>query len=168
MVGDYIVVQFLEHEVGVAGDALVRQMDHGADAARRGISLGKGVGAGGHHGPHPGRRNIGELLPNIISVIESDRDVLFQQGVVILAVHLGSHTRLNGYDGGDVVGVPSRLPAGHTALGVGDQDGVLAGALVYFVNGSGHRLGHHGVIDVLVAIGVIHAGVVIQPMRDWP
>ena len=51
------------------------------------------------------------------------------------------------------------LPARQAALGVGHQDGVLAGAVIDLVNGHRHCLGHHRVVDVLIATGVVHAGV---------
>ena len=58
-----------------------------------------------------------------------------------------------------MVGVPGHLPAGQAALGVGHQDGVLAGAVINLIDGGGHCLGYHGVVDVLVARGVVHTGV---------
>ena len=41
MPGDHVVVHLLEHEVAVAGDALIRQVHHGAVAAVGVIGLGK-------------------------------------------------------------------------------------------------------------------------------
>ena len=143
----------------VAGDALVRQADHRAAAAGGVVGFREGVGAGGHHGPHGGGRHIGELLADIVAVVEGHRDVLLYHGVVSVAVHLGRRAGLDGHDGGHVVGVTGHLPAGQAALGVGHQDGVLAGAVIDLVDGCRHRPGHHFVVDVLVAGGVVHAGI---------
>ena len=143
----------------VAGDALVGQVDYGAAAAGGVIGFGKGIGTGGHHGPHGGGGHVGKLLADVVAVVEGDGDVLLHHGVVGVAVHLRGHSWLDGHNGGHMVGVQGHLPAGQTALGVGHQDGVLAGALMDLVNGGRHRLGHHGVVDALVPGGVVHAGV---------
>src|SRR5699024_7461062 len=123
------------------------------------IGLGKSVGAGGHHGPHGGGGHVGELLADVVAVVEGDGDVLLQHGAVGLAVHSRGSAGLDGHDGGHMVGVAGDLPAGQATLGVGHQDGVLAGALIDLVDGGRHRLGHHGVVDALVPSGVVHAGV---------
>ena len=42
---------------------------------------------------------------------------------------------------------------------MGHQNRVFTGALIDFVDGSRNGLGHHGVVDVLVAARVVHAGI---------
>ena len=42
---------------------------------------------------------------------------------------------------------------------MGDQDGVFAGAGIHFIDGRRDGLGHHGVVDGLIACVVVHAGV---------
>ena len=43
MIGNHVIVQLLEHKVGVSGDIFLRQMNHGTGKTRRCVGFGKGV-----------------------------------------------------------------------------------------------------------------------------
>ena len=159
VIRDHIIVQVLEHEVVIAGDPFFGQMHHGTAPARCCVSRRESVRAGGHHAPHTCCRNIGELLANVVAIVECNGDIFLQQGGIVLTVHHRGHARFNRHDCGNVIGIPGRFPTGHTALGMGDKDGILPGPRIDLINRCRYRLGHHGRVNVLIAVGGVHSGV---------
>ncbi len=84
MVRNHVIVQFLEQEVTVAGDALLGQIYHRGAAAVGVILLHKGQRAVPHHLPETSGLNILGAVVDIVAKVDHDGNIGFQQALVLL------------------------------------------------------------------------------------
>lgn len=134
MVSDNVIIQILEHEMIVAGYALLREIDNPAYAALCGVAVCKIIAGLAHHMPHSGSLNARVAVVDVIAEIERYRDILRCDRLVILGIRSGSSARLDCYDSCDMLRVLCGSPAGTSALRMRHQNGILPSALVNLVN----------------------------------
>ena len=119
MICDLLIVQLLEHEVAVAGDADLRQVDDRRVTAVRVILLGEGDRAVPDHFPEACGSDIFGTVVDVVTEIEDNGDLRLQKTCVLLGAGLGRSAGLDRHDGRDVFN--RHIPADSAALGMGDE-----------------------------------------------
>ena len=123
-VGNLSIVLLLEHEMTVAVDVLVGQIDDRGIAAVGIVLLGEVSALLEHHLPETRRLDVLGAILDIVTKEEQHRNLCSHELLVGVAAYLGSKAWLYGDDSCRVVRV--RRPAHATALRVGHVDALLA------------------------------------------
>ena len=132
--------------MGVAGDADFRQIDHSAVTAIGIVLGGKGQCAVPYLPPEAGGHDIFRAVVDVIAKVDSDWNTCAQQFRVLLRADGRGSARLNGNNGGNVVG--GHIPADCTALRVGDENGLVAGQGLHVL----HHLAQCGGSNCLIEV----------------